>query len=135
MLSQVGFKSAIHKIISLLNSTGKIEFELIVVGFTTFNPAVMPYYNGIYNIVYELLNNTVKHSSASKAILQLVEHEDLYSIMIEDDGIGLKDEKLVEEGMGFTSIRSKVTYWQGSLDIDNNRTGLTIIIEIPKANA
>jgi two-component system, sensor histidine kinase LadS len=135
MLSQVGFKSAINKIISLLNSAGKIEFELIVVGFITFNPAVMPHYNGIYNIIYELLNNTVKHSAASKAILQLVEHEDLYSIMMEDDGIGLKDATLVEKGMGFTSIRSKVNYWQGSLDIDNNRTGLTIIIEIPKANA
>jgi signal transduction histidine kinase len=84
----------------------------------------------IYRIIQELLNNIMKHATATEAIVQLIKEEDRFSIIVEDNGKGfdianIKDNK----GAGFTSIQSRVDYLKGQLDI-HSEIGMGTLVNI-----
>jgi len=130
MLQKAGFKTALEKIVAIFNASGKINIELVVVGFDDEHEALHSVYTNLYSIVYELLNNIVKHAHATHALVQVIEHEEAISVMVEDDGVGMS--LLQQSSMGLAGIRSKVEYYKGALAFDkNNPTGLITTIEIP----
>ena len=107
MMEQVGFKTAIEKVIAIFNASGKMDIKLLVLGFEKYNFQLNNYYTALYSIIYELLNNIVKHSGAKNALLQVTEHEDVFTLVIEDDGIGLNaDELEKKQGLGMAGIQS-----------------------------
>lgn len=134
MLSEVGFKTAIEKVVSIFNSSGKAKIELIVLGFEEYNAQHQQLYNTLYNILYELLNNAFKHANAKHILVQLSEYEDAFSMIVEDDGVGMnKDLNESEKTHGMSSIKSKVDYLKGSIIFEENTPkGLIVTIEIPK---
>ena len=72
----------------------------------------------IYRIVQELLNNILKHASASEAFVQLIRENDRLNIVVEDNGKGF-DTALLEssKGAGWANIRSRIEYLKGQVDI------------------
>lgn len=72
----------------------------------------------IYRIVQELLNNILKHASASEAFVQLIKEENRLSVIVEDNGKGF-DPNLAgnEKGAGLVNVRSRVDYLKGQLEI------------------
>lgn len=132
MLTQVGFKSALDKLVSLFNTSGRINMQVEVIGFDQYEPRLEQYYLTLYSIIYELLNNIAKHSGATHALLQVTELEDVFTILAEDNGIGLAGYSATGDGMGMAGIRSKVNYYGGVIAIDSDHNkGLIITIEIP----
>ena len=133
MMKQVGFKTALEKVIAIFNASGKIDIKLVVLGFEKYNPLLNNYYNVLYSIIYELLNNIAKHSSAKNALLQITEYDDAFTLIAEDDGIGLKTEAFEKmQSIGIAGIQSKIDYFNGSLAFDKNTPqGLVVTIEIP----
>ncbi|NCI46514.1 sensor histidine kinase [Sediminibacterium soli] len=130
MLTQVGFRTALEKLVGIFNASGKIHMQLVVIGFDRYEPRLEQYYLALYGIAYELLNNIAKHSGAGHALLQVSEHEDVFSLIAEDDGVGL--EQVSGDGLGLAGIRSKTNYYGGSMAIDRNEPkGLIVTIEIP----
>ena len=136
MLDKVGFRQAVEKIVGIFNASGKIIFELDILGFEKQNPAMYEKYSILYSILYELMNNIVKHARASHALIQLVEHDDCLVLIIEDNGIGLDpDRARTSETHGLAAIRSKIHYLQGHVTLDQAvPKGLIVTIEIPKTN-
>jgi signal transduction histidine kinase len=47
----------------------------------------------LYRAVLELMHNIVRHSQATEAVVQLVYHDDLLNITIEDNGRGFDTKK------------------------------------------
>jgi signal transduction histidine kinase len=88
MLEQVGFKTSLEKVVAIFNASGKIHIHLQVIGFEKYELGLNIYYTSLYSIIYELLNNIVKHSGAKHALLQVTEHDDSFTLIVEDDGIG-----------------------------------------------
>lgn len=132
MLTQVGFRSALDKLASIFNASGRIHIQVEVIGFDTYQPRLEQYYLTLYSIVYELLNNIAKHSEATHALLQVSEYDDVFTIVAEDNGVGFTDKPAADEGIGMAGIRSKVTYYGGVMAIDSDKDqGLIITIEIP----
>ena len=133
MLEKVGFKTSIEKIIAIANASGKINIQLIVLGFETYVPALNKYYTVLYGIIYELLNNIVKHAGAKNVLIQVTEHEDGFSLLAEDDGVGFDINKIEKnESLGLAGIQSKIEYFNGSIAFDNNTPqGLIVTIELP----
>ena len=133
MLEKVGFRTSIEKVIAIVNASGKINIQLLVLGFEKYEPSLNNYYTALYSIIYELLNNIVKHSGAKNVLVQLTEHEDCFSLLAEDDGIGFDTKKLEKrEGLGLAGIQSKIDYLKGLIAFDNNKPrGLIVTIEIP----
>lgn len=87
----------------------------------------------IFRIVQELVTNIVKHSKATEAHISLTQHDDSLNIVVEDNGKGFKyDKNKSENGMGLSSIRRRVTFINGSFDVESSpNQGTTILIDIP----
>ena len=136
MLKQVGFKTSVEKIVAIFNASGKINIQLVLIGFLDYVPELNNHYTSLYSIIYELLNNIVKHSFATKALLQVAEYDNCFSIMAEDDGIGLQLNKVDKQrSIGMAAIKSRVSYFSGKVAFDNIKPrGLLITIEIPITN-
>jgi len=86
----------------------------------------------LYRIVQELLNNSLKHAQAHKAIVQLTRIENQLSLTVEDDGSGFDPQQLTTtRGMGWTNIQNRVYLLNGKLDIDSGKgRGTSVFIEI-----
>lgn len=88
----------------------------------------------IYRIILELINNIVKHATATKSSIQLVRYPAYINLMVEDDGKGFNKEEVSDEkkGIGLGNILSRVEYLKGTMVIDSSPgKGTTFIIEIP----
>ncbi len=133
MLEQVGFKTAIEKVIGIFNASGKINIQLLVLGFEKYNAGHSNYYTALYSIIYELLNNVVKHSGAKNVLLQVSEHANCFTLIAEDDGKGIDESQTeIKESLGIAGIQSKINFLNGVVAFDKNQpTGLIVTIEIP----
>jgi len=87
----------------------------------------------LYRVVNELVNNALRHSSATEIIIQLNFEDHLLMITVEDNGVGF-DKALLEQtkGSGWPNIKSRIAYLKGSLDIQTSPGhGTAINISIP----
>ena len=86
----------------------------------------------LFRIVQEILTNLVQHSRAKSAHLQLVRHESLLRLTMEDDGIGFDVSKSMKEGSGLNNIRYRVNALNGKVFFDSKPgAGSLISMEIP----
>ena len=83
----------------------------------------------IYRIVQELINNIVKHSKATEAIIQFNYREDELFITVEDNGIGF-DKNAISTGMGHKNIKTRIDFLNAQLDIDSSSAGTSYTISI-----
>lgn len=91
--------------------------------------------NHIIFIIRESLSNICKHAEASKAVLRFRADSERVEIEIRHDGKGFHENTIAdsEEGnkMGLNNIRSRIATLNGTMDIKQNGSGLSIIIRIP----
>lgn len=109
-----------------LNRNGTIRFHWHHSGNPLFNKQKELM---IYRIIMELTNNILKHSQATEATIQMVYYENRLEIMVEDNGKGFDNTQ--RTGLGLKNIQSRINYMSGSMIIDSNILGTTIIIKIP----
>ena len=87
----------------------------------------------IYRILQEITTNALKHSEGKQILIQLIVHENLLHILVEDDGKGFDiNQVLQKDGMGLKSIDSRIKYLNGTINYDSSpKHGTTINIDIP----
>jgi len=131
MIEKFGIVVALKDMANTINLSEKIKLETILIGFDNTAKYSPSFLKNIYRITQELLHNVIAHANATHAILELIEHPDHISLMVEDNGGGIK-QPVSENGLGLNSIRSKIDYLHGSMEINGNEEGGTIIvIEFP----
>ncbi len=87
----------------------------------------------LLRIIQEAITNIIKHAKAKNVDILIYEEEENLLLTINDDGIGL-DEKKSDKGkstIGLQSIRRRVQYLNGVIEINSNTKGTEIIITIP----
>ena len=83
----------------------------------------------IYRIAHELINNSLKHADASHILVQIVQEAHRIALTVEDDGRGF-DPNMATEGMGIQNIRTRVTSFGGTIDIQSDaKEGTAINVE------
>jgi signal transduction histidine kinase len=84
-----------------------------------------------YKIVYELIDNAVKHSEATEITVQLVSEEGRLSITVQDNGKGMDmNSQNLSTGSGLANIRSRVASFDGHFDLSSEHgKGTEAIIE------
>lgn len=86
----------------------------------------------VFRIAQELLTNIHKHAKCTKVHVSLMDHGDILSLTVEDDGVGF-DKQKEPGGIGLRNIHSRVNMMQGEVDIESSENSGTLInIEIPK---
>ena len=84
----------------------------------------------VNNIIQEFVNNILKHSNASKAIVRAEEKNGKLIISIQDNGDGFDKNKISEkDGLGINQIDARIQMMKGVFNIDSN-AGLGAKIEI-----
>jgi signal transduction histidine kinase len=91
----------------------------------------------VYRIIQELVNNILKHASATTALVQLIRKGDTLSITVEDNGRGFNASILESsDGSGYLNLRNRVEYLNGTLDIQTAPDkGTSVNIEIANVAA
>ncbi|HLY71225.1 MAG TPA: ATP-binding protein [Puia sp.] len=130
LIEKYGFHKAIEDMAHTVNLSGKLKLETVIIGFEDDGKYSVTFLNNIFRIVQELIHNILKHAQATSAMLELVEHENHISIMVEDDGIGI-DDLTTANGKGIKTIQSKIAYLNGQIEIQRKKEkGTLIVIEI-----
>lgn len=127
-LTNEGLAKAIHHTIERLQSASEIKFTYITFGKQV--RMVEERELNIYRIVSEILNNILKHSKATSAIIQIVFYDENLHISIEDNGIGIKTDPNTW-GIGLKNIHSRAEFSKAKILIDSNEKGTTIILDVP----
>jgi PAS domain S-box-containing protein len=88
---------------------------------------------GLYRIVQELLNNTLKYAKAQSVNIQLIRHPESIVLTYEDDGKGFNyDGSLSTGGFGLRDIQARVKSLGGSFTLDTSRgRGVVATVELP----
>lgn len=86
----------------------------------------------LYRISCELLNNTLKHASATNASMNISKYPDKIIFIYDDDGQGFDLTAKRNSGMGLNNIESRVKSLNGLLDIKTHpHKGVFVKIELP----
>ncbi len=125
-----GLKTAVEQLGEEMNAAHPFKVNIEFINFESRLEESKEVF--IYRIIQESLNNIIKHAEADQILVQLTETDTEYHFIIEDDGKGF-DPLHIDAGLGLKSIRSRVDFLQGNLDIDTRENvGTTVSFHIPK---
>ncbi len=87
----------------------------------------------LYRLLQELLNNIRKHAHATEITLQLIGHENELTVLVEDNGQGFNyEDELSKDGIGLSSVNSRVQFLDGTIDWDTELgRGTAISVCVP----
>ena len=84
----------------------------------------------IFLSVKEALNNTMKHSQASKVRIDISARDSKLVIRVSDNGVGIDPEQLRRFGNGLSNMRRRMESIDGNFRIENNGM-CTLTFEAP----
>lgn len=130
-LIRFGLDTALNDFCNEINQSGalKINYQSIGLANVDIDQTIAV---TLYRIVQELINNTMKHASATSAIVQLTKSNGLLSLTVEDDGKGFDTTILnTNKGIGWVNIQNRVEFLKGKLDITSKAgEGTSVHIEL-----
>jgi len=91
----------------------------------------------LFESVRELLVNIIKHAKAENVIVDVFSEDGIIAIVVEDDGVGFDTEERLsltgkDSGFGLFSIRERLSYFRGSLEIISKPgNGSKVILKAP----
>jgi len=82
----------------------------------------------IYRIVQELLNNCIKHSSANKIEVSVIQEKEKVVIQVNDNGDGFANsiEQGMKQGSGLRGIKSRVQQYGGQVKVSSTKAGVKV---------
>ncbi len=129
-LVKFGLDTALKDFCNNINNSGALQVTYQSIGFENAN---VPQTTAItiYRIVQELVNNTIKHASASNAIVQLSKADNIISLTVEDDGKGFDASTLKSAtGIGWINIQNRIDFLKGRLDVSSQPgKGTSVLVE------
>lgn len=129
VLMKMGLMNALQDLCNNISSAGSLNVTLQQTGMDkrlNMDTEIM-----LYRIIQELMNNIIKHAHAKNAIVQFILDGNRLSVIVEDDGRGFGLAKLSsQQHAGLESVRSRVNYLNGQLNIDSRKdVGTTIMMD------
>ncbi|OJV16429.1 MAG: two-component sensor histidine kinase [Dyadobacter sp. 50-39] len=128
-LEKEGLAKTLETLIGRLNKNSGIQFSLSIQNLTNRLPIEIEF--NLYSIVWELINNAIRHSQATEVLISLVRSEFGVSLSVGDNGIGLGNSS-TKRGVGLQNIHNRLETLGGTFDIPETAgSGTLVLIEIP----
>jgi signal transduction histidine kinase len=129
-LEAFGIVKSIESVVGQINQSGVIMVHFVLKCEWPF--IKWPVALGIYRIIMELTNNTIKHAHAHNIFLEFNYLNSYLIINFNDDGIGFPDILNIERGLGLTSMEARARAMNGRFDCHNGpEGGVEAILTIP----
>lgn len=81
----------------------------------------------LYRITSEAVNNAIKHGHPDHVDLRLRMEDDLLSLVVQDDGVGIPDEAPDDSALGLNMMEYRADLIGAQLTIDSGENGGTIV--------
>ncbi|MBL0134200.1 MAG: hypothetical protein IPP79_09390 [Chitinophagaceae bacterium] len=111
----IGLLESIHSLIEDLITVYPIKIEFHKKNITEKTLTEKAQLN-IFRIVQEQLNNILKHSKATYALIELFVHRKRLHLKIKDNGVG-HDSLIPTKGVGIRNIESRVEFYHGATEV------------------
>ena len=137
LLDVAGLVSALRWYVDGFSERSKIKVDLDIP--SDFGRLPDEVEIAIFRIVQECLTNIHRHSGSDSAIITLAKENDSLTVQVKDNGKGIPKEKqrdLLESGragIGFGGMRERLRQLHGSLDIQSEGRGTTVIAKLKVA--
>jgi signal transduction histidine kinase len=131
LIAKIGLLKGIENEVNRLNKTGQFITQLKVEGLSA--PLEESTTIILYRMVQEVINNIVKHSEAKHIEFLVSTTENLFTLVIRDDGIGFNlEEKVNSGGSGLLNLQSRAKLIHAQFSIQSSPgVGTKICIELP----
>jgi signal transduction histidine kinase len=83
-----------------------------------------------YRIIQEALTNVVRHADAHQAHITLATSDGALTVKVADDGHGIRGQGR-DGAVGLASMRQRAETLQGTLRVDSNDQGTTVMASLP----
>ncbi|MEO6283002.1 MAG: tetratricopeptide repeat protein [Dyadobacter sp.] len=128
-LEKEGLERTLVSLVGKLNQNSPLQFSLRIAGLDQRLPVEIEF--NVYSIVFELINNVIKHAKASNAEIRIHRTADVVEIAVTDDGIGIRNNQ-VKRGVGLQNVQTRLESLGGSFTATMSESGGTrVAIEIP----
>lgn len=99
-------------------------------------PSLPDIYNiTLYRTLQEALTNVVKHAQATQVWVELSIEEDQLTLTIQDNGVGIGEEKSSSNGIGLAGLRERITIAGGTLTVSSTpKRGTILSAQLPLSN-
>lgn len=131
LLSELGLKGVLKNISDKVNQSSTLRMEFDTYGVEGKLDELIE--NVLYRCIQEIVNNTIKHSFATKLFVQITKGESQIILISEDNGKGFDVDKLKgKTSFGLQHLKSSIESLNGNIHVDSKLNRGTIIsIYIP----
>lgn len=122
---EFSFMTALERYVKKTGLGNGLEFEFLELDHVDLS---MDQNNQIYRVLQEIIQNAVKHSGASKFMIESTREDNNLLIRTADNGIGFDNHKVRSKhayGLGLLIIQSRIDYLNGIIVKDEVLTGGT----------
>ena len=130
ILQNYGLYEAIESFILKIKESTNIVFDVVLDKRFRFGDKIETI---VYRILCECINNTIRHSKASKVRLTIFCDNKMLHVEYNDNGIGFNVESKMEEhkGVGLMNMQSRIKSINGNMNIISTKEkGTTIKLQI-----
>jgi len=130
-IAEMGLLQSLTDEVQILQNSGEFETHLLVSG-ESYKLSIQKEII-IFRIVQEALNNIIKHAKAKNIILHINYQPQIFTLIIEDDGIGFETiTQQNKNGIGLKSMQNRAQLIGASCTLQSvNTNGTTITITLP----
>jgi signal transduction histidine kinase len=114
-LEKIGLVRSVARLMENIQSSTKIECSFDVT--EKVEELSLQTKTHIYRILQECTNNTIKHAKASALKTSIVEKNNEYVVVYQDNGIGMSSKQ--KNGLGILSIKERAKIINGSVTFED----------------
>ncbi|WP_350287590.1 ATP-binding protein [uncultured Croceitalea sp.] len=129
--NQNNFTLLVERYLSQLNNNSDLQINFSAHPEEKVNALSEKLKIEVYQIIQELLTNTIKHAKAKSLEVYLNIFDNTLQLIFEDDGLGFDTNKM-SNGIGLKNMENRVQTLNGSMNLDSTlNRGTVVTLEIP----
>jgi PAS domain S-box-containing protein len=140
LLDEAGLLSATRWMVDGFSDRAKIETDLKISGEIGRLPQQVEL--ALFRVIQESLSNIRRHSGAKQAQIKLRRTDGAVFLEVRDNGKGMPPNVLSKSGhgkqvvgVGILGMRERLSQLGGTLEIDSDKSGTTVKVQVPLATA
>lgn len=128
ILQRAGLTESIKIYCEKIRNIALLDIEFQLIG--QLPPLTNDFQLNVYRIIQELVNNIVKHSNASHALIQFQVRAEWLNITIDDNGNGIQDDtsENAGKGIGMQNLQDRIRLLNGTIEIERQK-GTSVYLE------
>ena len=127
LLEELGLTQALTDYAAGFGRRSGIQTAVETVNFSGRLPATSEL--ALFRVAQESLTNILRHSQSKTALVRLDRDDEEVRLEIQDTGCGMPDN--VKAGVGMAGMRERLRLVGGSLNIESDNEGTTVLATIP----